>query len=345
MTNITPDIHRYLTTAPTSHFLGQPVEILDHWAGRDHLLWRVESRGREAVLKLFLDAGQARSRRQYDGQSTFAPYGIAPAPIWVDRYPEGLARQVLIYTWQPGEPIDAANARQLAALARSIGHLHGGDLSEVRRFSPNPVNLDFFWRIVGGGIAPLRRWLGEQSITVLHALFDQLVQRAESFVQTALPLWQSVTPTPVHGDLRLENAIDSFGTTVLLDWELYGMGDPALDVANFFYHSQAELPVTAQREWLENYLAYFDQPGLAQRIAVYGQLLPFQALTFLLNGLRQYAVAANVETAANVGPFLADALQATLHQTALAFAVPINDALQLRHEVNDVTQLRASQEE
>lgn len=345
MMNITPDIHRYLTTAPTSHFLGQPVTVLDHWAGRDHLLWRVESRGREAVLKLFLDAGQARSRRQHDGQTTFAPYGIAPPPIWVDRYPEGLARQVLVYTWQPGEPISAENERQLAALARSVGQLHGGDLSEVSRFSPNPVNLDYFWRIVGGGIVPLRRWLGERALIVLPALFDQLAERAEQFVRAALPLWQGVTPTPVHGDLRLENAIDSFGSAILLDWELYGLGDPALDVASFLYHSQAEISAEARATWVENYLAYFDQPRLAERIAVYGQLLPVQALMFLLSGLRQYRAATPTIEQAKMLPFVADSLQATLQQTAAALHVSINDELQLRHEVDELVQIRGSQEE
>ncbi len=64
VTELTPSIHRYLTAAPTSHFLGQPVEMVDAWEGRDNLLWRVHCRGQEAVLKLYLDAGQARSRRQ-----------------------------------------------------------------------------------------------------------------------------------------------------------------------------------------------------------------------------------------------------------------------------------------
>ncbi len=345
MIDLTPDIHRYLTTAPASHFLGQSVTILDHWEGQEHLLWRVESGGREAVLKFFLDAGQARSRRQYDGQTTFAPYGIAPAPLWTDRYPEGLSRQVLIYTWQPGEPINGENEQQMAALARSVGALHGGDLSEVRRFSPNPVNLDFFWRIVGGGVTPLRQWFSDQSLNVLPALFDQLAGRAEQFVQAALPLWQGVSPTPVHGDLRLENTIDSFGSAVLLDWEMYGVGDPALDVASFLYHSQAELSVEIRELWLEQYLAYFDQPGLAERIAVYGQLLPVQSLMFLLSGLRQYGTTSPTAEQAAMLPFVAESLEATLDQVAATLQVPINDKSQLHHELNQLIQVRGSQEE
>ena len=157
--DITSSIHTYLTTAPSSHFLNREVQILGHWAGHDNLLWRLTCGGREAVLKLYLDAGQARSRRQYDGQQIFAPFGLAPRPIWTDRYPEGLSRQVLIYEWLPGEALDPANPGQMAALARSVAQVHGRDPSEVRRFSPNPIHLDYLWRILRGSIAPIQVWL------------------------------------------------------------------------------------------------------------------------------------------------------------------------------------------
>ena len=72
------------------------------------MLWRVESRGQEAVLKLSLDAGQVRSRREFDGQTLLAPFGLAPPPLWLDRIPETLPRSVLVYRWVAGEPFDAA---------------------------------------------------------------------------------------------------------------------------------------------------------------------------------------------------------------------------------------------
>ncbi len=104
MTDLTQAVHTYLTTAPTSQFVGAEVEIRSHWQGADNLLWHVVAPRGEAVLKLFLDAGQARSRRQFDGQQLFGPLGLAPQPLWVDRYPEGLSRQVLVYRWVNGDP-------------------------------------------------------------------------------------------------------------------------------------------------------------------------------------------------------------------------------------------------
>jgi hypothetical protein len=262
--------------------------MLDQWEGRDNLLWRVEGRGQEAVVKLFLDAGQARGRRQYDAQERFAHFGIAPHPLWFDRYPEGLSRQVLVYRWMPGEPFDLADPRHMASLAQSVAQLHNGDPADVRRFCPHPVNLDYFWRVLRGGIPALQRWLAGQQTDELHRLFDGWAANAQALVEASLPLWQNTPPAPVHGDLRAENVIDGFGVAVLLDWEMFGLGDPALDVATLLHLSGDMLAPAAADEWLEHYLSGFDQPGLGPRIAIYRKLLPFEDVCFLFNGLREH---------------------------------------------------------
>jgi aminoglycoside phosphotransferase (APT) family kinase protein len=322
--DITSQIHSYLTTAPTSNFLQQEVQMVDHWSGRDNLLWRVECRGQEAVLKLFLDAGQARSRRQFDGQQIFAPLGVAPRPLWVDRYPEGLARQILVYEWLPGAMLDPVHPTHLAALAHSVARIHSSDASAVRRFCPNPLNLDYLWRVLGGSIGPIQHWLADQAASALREHFKLLSSNARALVEAALPLWASAPPSAVHGDLKLENCIDSFGAVILLDWEMFGLGDPALEVATFLQLSQDVLDTDAQATWLEHYLDGVDQPGLAQRIAVYQHILPFQAVCYLLDGLRQQTAAEAATVRANL-PFLKATLMATLNQAATALQIEGDD--------------------
>lgn len=321
---ITTSIHRYLTTAPASHFIGQAVQILDHWEGRDNLLWRVEQRGQEAVVKLFLDAGQARGRRQYDAHERFAPFGIAPQPLWFDRYPEGLSRQVLVYLWMPGDPLDLSDARQAVALAQSVAQLHSGDPADVRRFCPHPINLDYFWRVLRGGIPALQQWLAGQQTEELHLLFDQLAARVQTLVEASLPLWQNTPPAPVHGDLRTENVIDSFGVAVLLDWEMFGLGDPALDVATLLHLSRDVLAPATADEWLDYYLDSFDQPGLRQRVTVYRTILPFQDVCFLLNGLREHLrESAAGDEIASALPFLSATLASALVRAAAGFDIDV----------------------
>lgn len=320
MDELTTAIHTYLTTAPTSNFLQRSVDILDHWPGSSNLLWRVQRGSQEAVVKLYLDAGQARGRRQFEGQQCFSPLGVAPQPLWFDRHPAGLARQVLIYHWAPGVGVDAKNAAQMTALAQSLAQVHSGDPNTVHRFCPNPLNLDYLWRVLGGGLGSLNQWLLAQQATALQTYVATIAARANALVEAALPLWQGTPPTPVHGDLKLENVIDSFGVAVLLDWELFGLGDPAYEVATFLQVSQAELAEDGQAMWLENYLATFDQPGLAQRIGVYRRLLPFQAVTYLLHGLRQMAPN-ELSLVRETQPFLAATLASAFQQAALVFQV------------------------
>jgi len=287
MLDLNDSIHTYLTTAPASGFAGRAVTMRVHWRGENSLLWRVEADGAEAVVKLFLDAGQARGRRQFDGQQMFAPQGVAPEPLWFDRYPEGLARQVLVYRWVEGRNVDVGNLDDLAALAASVAAVHNGEASAVRRISPRAVNLDYFWRVLAGGLAPTTSWLEAVGCLHLAELVHALTTRAAAIVAEARLLWQSATPTPVHGDLRLEHALMQGRRAVLLDWEMFGLGDPALDVATFLRQDAGTMDDASRAHWLACYCDAVRSPELSARIDVYARLLPLQQFAFLLGGLRQ----------------------------------------------------------
>ena len=90
MIDWTQAILSYLTDAASSRFRNREVTIVDHWQGRDNLLWRVRTGDRhDAVVKMFTDAGQARSRRQFSGHEQFAPAGLAPQPFGTIAIPMG----------------------------------------------------------------------------------------------------------------------------------------------------------------------------------------------------------------------------------------------------------------
>ncbi|HAJ36289.1 MAG TPA: hypothetical protein DCL15_11405 [Chloroflexi bacterium] len=292
MTDLTASIHTYLTTAPASGFAGRTVTVRAHWQGDDNLLWRVDvghdaDAGDAAVVKLFLDAGQARGRRQFDGQQIFAPLGLAPAPLWFDRYPEGLARQVLVYRWVEGRALDASNVDELTALAMSVAAVHNHDAAAVRRISPRAVSLDYFWRVLAGGLTPTAHWLDAIACPRLAQLVRALATSAAAVVDAALPWWQDASPTPVHGDLRLVNILIQGGRSLLLDWEMFGLGDPALDAATFLFHEGGALGDAGRARWLDAYCAFSQTSAITARIATYIRLLPLQHFADLLARLSQ----------------------------------------------------------
>ena len=325
--DLTDQILQYLTTAPSSLFAQQKVEVIDHWEGDAHLLWRVnagDQRAQHAVVKLFLDAGQARSRRQFDGHQIFAPLGLAPQPMWADRYPHGLSRQLIVYSWSDGEPVVPGDPSELDAWAEAIARLHNTPIEEVRRFSPHPINLDYYWRIEQVSITQIDRWLAPSGLT-LHTIFHGLAGATTQLVKQSLPLWATAAPTPVHGDLSHAHTLLERGRVLLLDWEMFGLGDPALDVAHMLQHEAQTLTADQTDAWLDRYLSAIDQPEIGARIDIFRRLLEMHNVVYLLVGLQQNAIGPLDAELSAALPFIQTTLNTAITNAAAAlkFSEPL----------------------
>jgi hypothetical protein len=180
----------------------------------------------------------------------------------------------------------------------------------VRRVSPHPLNLDFYWRIEQGSIAQITNWLAPSGLA-LTSHFLRLALTLEKFVHASLPLWTLAQPTPVHGDLSLQHTRIDRGRVLLLDWEMFGLGDPALDVARLLQREAQTLEEDEIEDWLERYTQTLDQPAIRQRIDVFRRLLEVHNVIYLLIGLQQ-------NTAGPIDTELRDAL--TFIQSALTAA-------------------------
>ncbi len=318
--DLTAQIHQYLTAAPASLFAQQEVQILDHWAGDANLLWRVAVPNQEAVVKLFLDAGQARSRRQFDGHQIFAPRGLAPQPLWADRYPHGLSRQLIVYKWIDGEALAPADPSALRAWAEAIATLHNAPTDEVRRFSPHPINLDFYWRIEEASIAQIKKWLAPTGLA-LHTLFQKLADATGALVHENLPIWATASPTPVHGDLTAAHTLLERGRVQLLDWEMFGLGDPALDVARLLRHEAQTLNAEQVETFLDRYLEMSEQPNLGERITLFQRLLAVHNVIYLLVGLQQNSTSSIDSELRAALPFVQTTLSTAILNAAAALNV------------------------
>lgn len=331
----TDSIYAYLTAAPASGFAGLSVEILEHWRGDDNLLWRVRAGSEEAVVKLFLDAGQARGRRQFDGQQLFAATGIAPEPLWFDRYPEGLARQVLVYRWVEGRALQPDDADDLRALVASLAAVHGGDVATVRRISPHALNLEYFWSMLSGGLKPTQQWLEQRGYQQMAAFLRELAARGQTLVAEGLPLWHAAPPTPIHGDPRPENIVMRAGRAVLLDWEMFGLGDPALEMAELLYRQRMHRAGTLQGHLLAEYASLTGDATVEERVQLYRRLLPLRDAAFLVSGAQQIAPTERMQPEYSQAlPMLIETSARALMESAEALGIrPVSDAASLRGEV------------
>lgn len=283
----TQDIVTYLREGERSAVAGQPITIVDRWQGRDNLLWRFQSNGADAVLKLFMEAGQVRADRQFSGQDRFAVYGLAPRPRWQDRQPDPVPRPVLVYDWIEGDPFDASDPSHWDAMADAVARIHSEDPGEHMRFSPHPVNLDYYQRVWQGSRQPLDDWFLARRASSLREWVSQLWGEADQILAAALPIFGETMPTLVHGDVTVDHLCLHRGQILLFDWELFGLGDPAQEAARILFYNQQSMDETVQARWLERYLIQMDDPSLPTRVDIYRRILPFQSLTFLLNGIQR----------------------------------------------------------
>ena len=329
MSQWTQAVHGYLTGAASSRFLGQEVTVMDHWQGRDNLLWRVRGGdGTDAVVKMFTDAGQARSRRQFRGQEQFAAAGLAPEPLWYDRYPHGLPSQILVYRWAEGRELSLADGIHRIALAEAVAHVHRTEGDAVQRFSPHPFNLLTFWQVWQAGEAPLREWVSAARAPLLNQLLSMLWAATHRLMNGALPLLGETPAAPIHGDLAAENALFDRGRALLVDWEFFGLGDPAQEIARFLFYGGDDWSEDDRAEWRELYRAANAEPGLPERVELYLRLFNFQAVTYLLEGIKQGSTSAisgtdSVEySITEYGTFLIEALTVAVQRSLTLWELP-----------------------
>jgi len=284
---LSPAVATYLEQAAGSLFAGRAVELQETWDGSENLLWRIGVEGFDgaAVLKLYPDAGLARGRRQVDGHERFADAGLAPRTYWFDRAPEGLPEPLVVYGWMEGTPLEADNDEGLLLLADAAAAIHQSSPEGINRYGTQPLSLSSWLELQRASVSALVPWLANRSSALARA-FETLSASALTLATASLPLWQGLPLAPVHGDLLPENVLltpSSASPVTLLDWENFGLGDPAREVARLLHH--VHLP-DGGNAWLERYLSAVHLPEMGTRINVYRHLLPFESLCDLLTTVR-----------------------------------------------------------
>ncbi|MYA05141.1 MAG: aminoglycoside phosphotransferase family protein [Caldilineaceae bacterium SB0664_bin_22] len=303
-TGTIPDPLHWLAHAPASPVHGQAVRLTDTLTGDSNALWKVETGTESLVLKMFLDAGQARGRRQYNAQTLAWRADLAPEPLVFDRYPEGLARQVLVYRWCPGCPLDVRDPAHREALAQSLGQLHRLAPTPDTRLSPHPINAEYQWNLIEGSLRRLERWRLEQPWDELNAALTAAMQEGSRQLPALVTSLEGSAPAAVvHGELYGEHCLMYDGRVRMVDWELAGIGDPARECAHVILHMLRNLPADDCQAWQDRYLSEAGQANLAPRVELYVRLLPLEGLLNLALLLTRRQPTAEAD-AGRVGPLL-----------------------------------------
>ncbi len=273
-TDLTANVLRYLQTSSQSPLYGTQVALVQTLSGDQNALWWIRSNERDMVCKMFLDAGQARGRRQFNNQETAARLGIAPIPVTFERYPEGLSRQVMVYHWIPGTHLNALDAVHRDHLAEALVVVHTQDPAGHARLSPHPVNPQYQWNLIQGSQQRLEAWLDAQVPDDLTVALRHVLTAVQTQGQAVLAETDPAPPVLVHGDIYPEHCLVDPTGLRLVDWEMGGLGDPAREAAHVLIHVLRGVPATDRQHWRDQYLAHMQEPSLIARIRLYEILLP-----------------------------------------------------------------------
>lgn len=292
MTMQTPSLKAvlaYLTQAAESPLRDVGIAGTSILSGDRNALWRVQAADQDIVLKMFLDAGQARGRRQYNNQESAARIGAAPAPIAFDRYPAGLSHQVMLYHWQDGIQFDPRKTEHHTALAEALVRIHTRVPAGHERLSPHPINQAYLWSLMQGSRMRIAAWLQDRPADDLTWLMQFVLAEADRQIPPRVDNGALARPALVHGDLFAEHCLLHGTQFHFVDWEMGGLGDPAREVAHLLVHMLRSLDQPARDLWLAQYLEGMDEATLAARIATYEMMLPIESFMELLLPLTQPA--------------------------------------------------------
>jgi aminoglycoside phosphotransferase (APT) family kinase protein len=161
----------------------------------------------------------------------------APRVLFTDQGQPPEIPPLFAMSWESGESVEPifshgelgspnVVAGRLRSAAQVLGALHSVRPEDVRLADEAPVSLT----------AELDRW------TAAFATVDDRLRgsadEAAELLLGAIP--EEVPATLVHGDYRLGNMLCHDDTVVaVIDWELWGISDPRLDLGWFLLHHDA----------------------------------------------------------------------------------------------------------
>lgn len=214
-----------------------PLTVLE--GGRSGLTYRIDVSGMPLVVKAVPPGREPTGRndvlRQSHVLSALAGSGL-PVPAVVARSDEApgwfamefAAGEALEPVLDPADGADSVLLRlRMLAAARVLGGLHAVDVDTITR---GVVAAGGTPPEVSGPAEELERW----ARTMEAVPADLRPGAAELLDHLAATAPEPVAPVLVHGDFRLGNLLcDGARPTALVDWEIWGLGDPRVDLGWF----------------------------------------------------------------------------------------------------------------
>ena len=266
--------------------------------GESNLNFLVVTNQGKFVFRINMDsASDTKSASEFDSLRALAGLRIAPEAFHLDESKVPFGETSLVVKYLEGKPLSELeegkiSAESTAKLAHIVAVVHSIDERKLAMLLPvRGLTYESWFTRMGKDIEYVRQNRKRRSLKngfnkLLSDSFDRL---QETSVESAPPN----ASAPGHGDICAQNVIvDDDGAMRLVDWENFGLWDPAAEIAMVFEAFGLDFPVDRELEFLSVYTSLRQDQTLRERLDVFRRIVRFEQLTW---GIRHVFEIANGE--------------------------------------------------
>ena len=266
--------------------------------GESNLNFLVSTDRGEYVFRINMDPASAiKSVTEFKVLNALKGQGIAPAAIHLEESKDRLGATFLIVQYIEGRPLsmietDSISKESAARLAPLVAAVHRIDAKRIPvRLPSRGLSYENWFARMRKDIEYIKRNRRSRS---LDRRFDRLIEDGFNRLHDASR--QSAPENavaPGHGDICAQNVVvGSRGTMHLIDWENFGLWDPAAEIAMVFEAFGLDFPSDCEEGFLRAYGRIRFDETINERLRVFRPIVRFEQLTW---GIRHVFEIANGE--------------------------------------------------
>lgn len=265
--------HPFPGFGPSSHIQALPPD-------GDAACWRVRTSTSSARVKRYPPASE-RAAREIAGLRLGGTLGLAPTLLLADEAGAALGGPVVAYEEPDGIPLgerrlSSEDAHGWLFLLLTLHHLPAGSLGLPSSMSPD---IAIWWQRNQPAWEACRAAYAATRYKPLLDALSQLHAIVGARVETRRALWQGITRRPCHGNPVAAHVLRAGGRLVLVEWDGFGLGDPAMEVgrAAALAVLSGELDTAQYVSFVADYLVGMrdtTDATMEERLRVFASVLP-----------------------------------------------------------------------
>lgn len=276
-------------------FDGEQVELAPAHFESDWCSFTVAStRHGILTLRLFFDTpgtrvlqrSSLRAAAEADGLRIFSILGLGPRSVWAGALDAAPGARASLTEWIREEPVGQRplSGREIELYAGALRVVHGTS-AEVRVESPLPRTLERWWLVTHEQYRELPPAFVRDLPQDFTEAITLLAQSVAADVQTHKRFWNVTPATLVQGSLLEQSLAFRREEPIFLDWQRFGPGDPAFEVAGAGLTLSRSSGHEAAHKFISDYLDGAEEPAFSARVEIYLRAMPFGRAMRLLSEL------------------------------------------------------------